>query len=76
MFRVHHFKFHILFYIIGLAIWPHGLPDITHIKVKNGRKSFISNLIELKKFRASPSLKPLFYRDGVARYLTRFARSE
>ena len=29
-------KPHILFCINGLAIW-HGFPDITHIKVNNGR---------------------------------------
>ena len=52
---------HILFYNNGLAIW-HGFPDIkhskdsfpdiTHIKVNNGRKSAILKLIELKFFRA------------------------
>ena len=51
----------------GLAIW-HGFPNIRHIKVNNGRKSAILNLIELKFFRAYPSLKPhiLFYNKGLA----------
>ena len=30
----------------GLAIW-HSFPDITHIKVNNGLKSIILNLIEI-----------------------------
>ena len=53
----------------GLASW-HGFPDITHIKVNNGHKSesAILNFIELKFFRAYPSLKTLilFYSNGLA----------
>ena len=41
----------------GLAIW-HSFPDITYdIKVNNGLKLAIFNLIELKFFRAHPYLK-------------------
>ena len=49
-------KSHILFYSKGVVIW-HGFPDITHIKINNGSKSAIFNLIELKFFRAYLSLK-------------------
>ena len=50
------------FFTNGLAIW-HGLPDIRCIKVNNGRKSAILNLIELNFFRSFPHIKHhiLFY---------------
>ena len=41
----------ILFYSNDLAIW-HGFPDITHIKVNNGR-----HFIELQFFRAFSSME-------------------
>ena len=41
---------HILFHSNGPAIW-HSFPDITHIKVNNGSKASILNLIELAFFQ-------------------------
>ena len=51
----------------GLAIW-HGFPYISHIKGNNDHKSAILNFIELKCFRAYPSLTPhiFFDSDGLA----------
>ena len=51
----------------SLAIWP-SFTDIMHIKVNNGRKSAIIELIELTFFTEYPSLKPhiLFYSNGLA----------
>ena len=44
-----------------------SFPDITHIKVNNGLKFAILNLIDLKLFRVYPSLKLhiLFYSNGL-----------
>ena len=42
-------KTHILLNSNGPAIW-HGLPVITHIEVKSGRRSAILNLIKLNFF--------------------------
>ena len=64
---------HILFHSNGLAIWQ-GFPDIMHIKVINATSRPFFNFIELKCFRAYPSLKPhtpLFY-SIVYWYLARF----
>ena len=60
-------KQYILFYIVKLAIW-HDFPDITHIKVSNGRKSAILNFIVLIFFMKYPSLNPhiLFNSNGLA----------
>ena len=45
-FKMHpHLESHILFYSNGLAIW-HGLPNNGHVKVNNGRKAAILNLID------------------------------
>ena len=54
-------KPYILFYSNGLAIW-HSFPNITHIKVNNGIKSVILNLIDFEIFRAYPSLKPFSFK--------------
>ena len=52
----------IVFYSNDLAIW-HGFPDITHIKVNNGR-----HFIELQFFRAFSSMEThiLFYSNNQA----------
>ena len=51
----------------GLAI-QHGLPNNGHVKVNNGRKVAIWNLIKSKFVKMHPLLKPysLFYSNGVA----------
>ena len=60
-------KSHILFYSNGLAI-QHGLQNNGHVKVNNGRKAAILNLIESKFFKMHPLLTShiLFYSNGVA----------
>ena len=57
----------LVFHSNGIAIW-HGFPVITHIEVKSGRRSAISNLIKLKFFMVYPYLKLhfLFYSNGLA----------
>ena len=56
-----------MFYINCLATWQ-NFPDVTYIKVNNGRKSAIVNLIKLNFLREYPSLKRhiLFYNNGLA----------
>ena len=60
-------KSHISFYSNGLAIL-HGLPNIAHVKVNNGRWEAILNLIRSKIFKMHPLLKShiLFYSNGQA----------
>ena len=56
-------KSHILLYGNSLAIW-HGFPDITHIEVNNGSKSFASQafwIFELKFVRAYPPWNRTFF---------------
>ena len=62
-----HLKSHISFYSNGLAI-QHSLSNIGHVKVNNGLKAAILNLIKSKFFKMHPLLKPynLFYSNGVA----------
>ena len=54
-----------LLYSNGPAMW-HGLPDIRHIKVSNGRLSAIFNLIEYNF--SGHVLKPniVFHSNGLA----------
>ena len=60
-------KSHISFYSNGLAIL-HGLPNNDHVKLNNGLKAGILNLIESKFFKIHPFLKShiLFYSNGPA----------
>ena len=60
-------KSHILFYSNGLAI-KHGLPNIGHVKVNNGREAAILNLIKSIFFKMHPLMKShiLFYSNGSA----------
>ena len=60
-------KNHILFYSNGLAIY-HSLPNNGHVKVNNGLKATILNLIKLIFFKLHPLLNShiLFYSNGLA----------
>ena len=51
------------------SIW-NDFTDIMHIKVNNGSKLAILNLIQLKLFKPYPSLKLhiLFYGNGIANW--------
>ena len=60
-------KTNILFCNNGLALW-HGLPNIGHVEVNNGREADILNLIKSKFVTVHPPLKPhiLLYSNGLA----------
>ena len=62
-----HLKSHISFYGNGLAI-QHGLLNIGHVTVNNGRLAAIFNLMKSIFFKMNPLLKShiLFYSNGLA----------
>ena len=60
-------KTRISFYSNGLAIW-HGLQNIGHVKMNNGDRRPLMNLIDSKFFKMHLHLKShiSFYSNGLA----------
>ena len=65
----------LVFFVVVVMVQLSGsFPDITHIKLKNGCKSDILNLIKLTFFRVYPSLKPQILFHMVQLYGTKILR--